>query len=575
MSYLRIYVKAKEFFLRLYKLINKQSLYPWYVFSFFVLYFLVIYMMAENLYSLDDHLFHIRFAELIREKGINAFTDFQSIYFSRMGIVKDYFVYYNFLFYIVLIPFTFISPLIVGIKLYGVFILSSSFFVVYMFLRKISVKYPFVWTLLFLLALLQASYLYRFTLARPFALTPALLIIMLYFIHRKKYFITAVIAFLYFYWHTATLAFPFCLAFGYFIFEQFYGKKPNWKIILWPFFGTLAAIFLAYWISPGVIAYLKDVIFPVFFDTSLTKSTGIAEGGEVYGRDLIETSSSFFLFFAALVIAGSYEIFRYVQFKRGIQKAEDEIVISIQPLRAMLFMASIAFFGAIAMSSRFIDYFVFFCLLYVAIAFDDLVKFFDIKGALFRKSCYMGLFIIAVFLFTNLSLNFYTLLSSTRTYLIASGTAEWMNLNLEKNKIIFNVDWDSFPALYYFTGDKFRYATGLEPRFLYDLDHRLYWEWINIGNGILCESSDCSELTGQRQKISKNEEAIKKWRQDEGAMIAQAILSDFKTDVIVVSINRKELLNVMDNSDRFKKEFYDDKNYASAYAVYRIVDAHN
>jgi len=569
MSYSRIYVKAKKLFSKAYFLLNKQSLHPWYVFLFFACYFIAAYMTVEKVFSLDDHFFHIRFAELFRQRGMGAFTGFQSIYFSKMGIVKDYFVYYNFLFYIVLIPFTFISPLVLGMKLYGVFALSASFMAVYVFLKKVPVKYPFVWTLLFLLAMLQSGWLFRFTLARPFTLAPAFLVVLLLFIYKKKYLAMAIIAFLYFYWHTATFVFPLCLAFGYFLFEQFYGKKPDWKLVTWPLAGTLAAVFLAYLISPGVVSYLKDVIFPVFFDTTLTKSTGISEGAEVYGKDIISTATGFFLFVATLIIAGSYEIFRYIHLKKVVQGIEDAIDMSVQPLRAMLFMASLAFFAATSLSGRFLDYFVFFCFLYVAIALGDLVKFFEIKGETFRRSLRVSLAVIIVFLFTTLSLNFYDSLASRSSYLIAQGPAEWLNMNLEKDKIIFNADWDSFPTLYYFTGDKFRYVTGLEPRFLYDLDHRLYWEWSNIGKGIYCDSNDCSALLKQRQAISTRGDGKKQWDQYEGNLIANAILSDFQTDIIVVSNGNKDLLGVMDDSDRFERKFFDDKN--SAYAIYKII----
>jgi hypothetical protein len=574
MSYLKKYVKVcQDFLSKTYALLNKQALYPWYVFSLLLIYFIVTNMTLENVHSLDDHFFHIRFAEEFRQKGVSVFTDFNSIYFSRMGIVKDYFVYYNFLFYIALIPFTFISPLVVGIKLYGVFVLTALFFSVYLFLRKISVRYPFMWMMLFLLGLLQSGYLSRFALARPFSLSPVFLVVLLYFIHKKKYFPIALISFLYFFWHTATLMFPFCLVLGYYVFEKFYGKKSDWKIVFWSLLGTFGAISLAYMISPGVISYLKDVIFPVFFDTSLTKTTGIAEGGEVYGRDIITTTAGFFLFFASLVIAGIYEILRYIQLKKDALKNEDEMDLSIQPLRAMLFMASISFFGATALSGRFLDYFVVFCVLYVAIAMSDAIRFFEIKGELFRKSLKISVFIIAIYLFTNLSLNMYNALSVSKSQLTAMGPAEWLNTNLEKGKIVFNTEWDSFPTLYYFTGDRFRYTTGLEPRFLYDLDQTLYWEWWNVGKGMYCQFDECPELIEEHKALLSKKDELKKWEEKQGNLIANVILSDFKTDIMVVSVNRKDLLDVMDNSNRFKKESFDDK--ISAYAIYRIVDNKN
>lgn len=569
MSYLRVIVKLKDYFLKLIMFLNRPSLYAWYVFFFFTVYFLLTYMTLDKVFSLDDHFFHIRFAELLREKGMSAFTDFQSIYFSHMGIGHAYFVYYSFLFYLVMLPFTLISPLILGIKLYGVLALSFSFTVIYIFLKKIPVKYPYLWTFLFFIAFLQSGWLVRFTLARPFTLAPTLLVIMLYAVHRKIYWASALMAFLYFYWHTATFMFPFLLAGGYFLFEQFYGIKPDWKKISWPFLGTVAALFLAYVISPGFISYLKDVIFPVFFDTTLSKTAKIAEGGEVYGRNFFTTFNSFFWFLTALFVAGSYEVYRYMRSKFDLLEAEDKLDMSIQPLRLMLFTASFVFLVATTLSSRFLDFFIYFCILYVAIALSDLNKFFEIKGKLFRKSFFTGITLITIYLLASLSLNFFETLSKSGSYLMSQAPAEWLNSHAAKDKIIFNADWDSFPTLYYFTGDRFRYITGLEPRFLYDLNPKLYWIWNNIGNGIYCELPDCSDLTKQRSAALLRDDSRGKWYKLQGNSIADAILANFKTDLIVTSINRKSLLDVMDHSDRFKREFFDDKN--SSYAIYRIV----
>ena len=167
-------------------------------------------------------------------------------------------------------------------------------------------------------------------------------------------------------------------------------------------------------------------------------------------------------------------------------------------------------------------------------------------------------------------LKLYDYLGGAHSHLVAHAPQEWLNSNLKQKKIIFNVEWDSFPTLYYFTGDKFRYVTGLEPRFLYDLDARMYWTWNNIGQGLYCEATDCSDMKKKREDVLRNEESKKYWYESQGDLIANSILKDFKTDIIVSSLRRKDLLDVMDNSSRFKKEFFDDKN--SAYVIYRIID---
>jgi hypothetical protein len=569
MAYSDIFAKMKELLSRGYDFLDRERLYPLYVFLFFFSFFSVTYLTLDRVFALDDHFFHIRFAESLHENGMATFTEFQSIYFSRMGIGQEYFVYYNFLFYLALMPFALITPLVLGIKLYGTTVLAISFTTVYFFLRSVAVRYPFLWAIGFLMVLIQSGWLFRFTLARPFTLAPVFLVVMLYFIHKKKYLISALIAFLYFYWHTATFMFPFCLALGYFLFEQFYGKRPDWKMILFPLFGTMAAVFSAYLISPGIVAYLRDVIFPVFFDTTMTKSTGIAEGGEVYGRGFFSTFSAFFWLVAILTIAGAYEVIRYMRGKKGLLRSEDAIDLSIQPLRALLFMSSIAFLALTMLSGRFLDYFVYFCVLYIAISATDFVRFFEIKGSVFRSAFRAGSLIVAAFLFVNLPLNFYESLSNSRTHLVAQAPAEWLSTNLERDKIIFNVDWDSFPTLYYFTSDKFRYTTGLEPRFLYDLDARKYWIWKNIGDGIYCEMSDCEGTLESRKIAIAGKKSEADWYERQGALIAGSILREFETDIVVVSIWRKDLLSVMDNSDAFRKEFSDDQS--STYSVYRVL----
>ena len=529
-------------------------------------------MTVEKTASLDDHFFHIRFAATIVEKGWGAFSDFQSIYFSKMGIGHEYLVYYNFLFYLALIPFSFLDPLSLGIKLYGIMALSISFTVVYWFLRKVAVRYPFLWTLIFYVILTQSGWLVRFSLARPFTLAPVLLVGMLYAVHAKKYDISALIAFSYFFWHTATFMFPACLAFGYVAFELFYGKKFDGKKLWYPLIGTAAAVLLAFVISPGVIGYLRDVIFPVFFDTVFGKDTGIVEGNEVYGKDFFSLLKSFYGLLSALFVLGSYEIALYVRMKRGMETEEELTDPALQPLRSLLFMTSIAFLAASTLSARFLDYFLYFCILYVAIAATDAIRFITVRGAAFRKAALVGTVIIASYLFVSLTLDFSTGIAETQSYLGQEGPAQWLNGNVEQGKIVFNTSWSSFPTLYYFTGDRFRYINGLEPRFLYDLNPRLFWLWSHIGtDGAYCDERDCVDLTDlQTTALQSKQESVKQaWYTDQGNRIADAIQSDFESNIVVVPTGQQNLVDVMDHSVRFRKEFFDKENSSSG--IYRVL----
>lgn len=571
MTYSEVKEKARNTYFQAVGALGKDRFRVAYVFSFFILLFVVSYMTIEKTPSLDDHFFHIRFAATIAEKGWGAFSDFKSIYFSKMGIGHEYLVYYNFLFYLALIPFSFLTPLVVGIKLYGVVALSASFTVVYWFLKKVAVRYPFVWTLVFYAALMQSGWLPRFLMARPFTLAPVFLIVMLYAVHARKYKTSAAIAFAYFFWHTATFMFPLCLAVGYVVFELFYGKTFDGKKIVSPLLGTAAAVLLTYVFFPGVIGYLRDVIFPVFFDTTFSKNSGIVEGNEVYGRDFFSLLKAFFGFLAALTVLGSYEIFLYVRTKRGTDKEEERIDPDIQPLRATLFMASITFLAVSTLSGRFLDYFVYFCLLYVAIAATDAVRFVSVRGEAFRKAASVGALIAFSYLFVSLTLDFSTGIASSQSHELSQAPAEWLIGNVEEGKVVFNSSWNLFPTLYYFTGDRFRYVNGLEPRFLYDLNPRLFWTWSHIGSdGIYCAERDCTAETDKRQEHFKSGESGKQaWYTDQGNKIADSVMKDFESEIVVVPIGQKNLLDVMDHSDRFKKEYFETDD--SMCGVYRVV----
>src|SRR5690242_19291469 len=80
-------------------------------FSLFFAVFFGVYFSVDTLASSDDHFFHFRFAQEMLSNGFfSSFQDFKSIYFSRAAQGNDYFIYYNFIFYLLVIPFTFIKP---------------------------------------------------------------------------------------------------------------------------------------------------------------------------------------------------------------------------------------------------------------------------------------------------------------------------------------------------------------------------------------------------------------------------------------------------------------------------------
>ena len=191
-----------------------------------------MYFHVGTLAGGDDQFFHFRFAYEIKQNGfLESFHNFKSIFFSKMAQGDYYFLYYNFIFFLVIIPFTFIEPLFLGIKLYGVLSATLSFTLIYAYLKKLKINNAF-WFILFGIASVGSGLLFRFFTSRPFVLAPAFLLFLLLALHKKRYFWVGALSFLYLFWHSSTFFFTICVTAVYAVFEAFYGKRVDYRNIL-------------------------------------------------------------------------------------------------------------------------------------------------------------------------------------------------------------------------------------------------------------------------------------------------------------------------------------------------------
>ena len=555
MSLMKTHSRGKEWFTRGLGLLRNERFYDVYAFFFFVSVLLISYLALDDFVVLDDHFFHIRFVQLAAEQGLRAFTDFQSIYFSEIVASGEHLIYYNFLFYLVLWPFSLFSPPVLGIKLFGLFATAASLTVVYAILRRISVRYAFLWAVFFLIALAESGLLVRLLSARPFALAPVLIILLLYFLYRERRYAAFVVAFAYFYWHTATFFLPILVSAGYLILDRYYhSEKFDWHILIWPFAGTFAAVATSHLIFPGVLSYLIDITLPVLIDAAVPGGVGVAEGAEVYGANFFSIFPALSPLIGFLIIFGVRETIELLYRER--RAATNRRLMTLQ---MTLFLGSVTLLAASLFSLRFTDYFVYFAILYVALAVSGFWHSVVIPDQSAWRQLKIGALVVLALFVMDIGPKIRSTDAEAAkvSYLTAQGPTDWMLAQLKPGALVFNTDWDAFPLLYYFTGDHIRYATGLEPRFLYDHDAGLYWLWRNIGDrGIYCETAGCPVSRDMSQEDDR---------------IADAILSDFDTDTVIVRTNRTELIGLLDHSPRFRREYRDDAN--SIFAIYRVLEA--
>ncbi|MBA3286293.1 MAG: glycosyltransferase, partial [Nitrosopumilus sp.] len=501
-------------------------------FSFFLSIFTWMYFSVAPLSSGDDHFFHIRFAELMREKGFFAsFWNFKSLYFSYMTENK-YFVYYNFLFYLALIPFTFIKPLFLAIKLYAVIAAALAFTGIYEFVRRLKITNAFLWTIA-AFSLLGSFSLWRMFLSRAYVLAPLFLLALLYCLYKKKYVWVFCISFLYLFWHSLTFFFPLGVAIIYYGFEQFYGEKGDKKNVLYTFLGVIFAIIFVYFISPGFLIYVKDVVFGIYWETIIGKKVSIGEGAELYPSPIFDYISGNIITFMVLLITLCVEIYRYGAYRAG--KISQEVVEYTAAIRSTLFFMTIGLFvGIILVSTRFSDYFIFFASVYLILALNSIIHEISFKDLSLKKPLFVGICLSIVYLFTN---NIIAIQNSIAYYGAPPEQFErvgtWLKENTKKGDIVFNPTWNWFPQLYYYSPNN-NYIAGLEPRFMYVTNPQLYWLWQNISyKGYICDLERCPQLE-VIQSIELQHNPMQ-WHQTQGDEIAATILNIFHSRYIISS----------------------------------------
>lgn len=530
--------------------------------AFFFAVFFSLYFSVSTLSSGDDHFFLFRFAQELPHNGFfHSFQDFKSIYFSKMAHGNEYFMYYNFLFFLVLIPFTFVTPLFLGIKLYAVVVAAFAFALLYWCLRKFEIKNPFVWTLV-ILAITNVSSIWRFFLSRSYSLAPSLLLLQIYFLYKKNWLGVALVSFAYLFWNSSTFFLPVCVAILYYVIERFYRTEGDWKNLAGAVGGTVVAIAATYLVSGGFLTFIWDTLVNIYWQTIIGQKVNIAEGGELYPVDFFQFIQSNAVMFAAFVTALSVDIASYVGWRIGRAPSADYYAGVPEARRhlqtSVLVLTALFFLGTIVASARFGDYFTFFAALYVALSFDYVRRLVRMTGQeLIRKSLALGLAIVLVYLFTS------NMLFLQRKIAFGQSPYEFYQVGMKLAQIsrpgdvVYEANWSWFPQLYYWSPDNY-YSEGLEPRFSYDYDPQLYWKMVHMSSdGYVCDQESCPSLAEAARLAVRQGPASQEWAKAEGDRMADVLVHEMHASYVVSSTDYRFFNYILSNNKHFKLELYD------------------
>jgi hypothetical protein len=525
-------------------------------------------MTLPVLSSGDDHYFHFKFASGLLEHGFwDSFRHFKTIYFSNIA-QGAHFLYYNFLFYAVLIPFTYVAPLYLGIKLYAILILSLIGTIFYILFRKLHVQYPFLWSAAFFVVLGVGSFL-RLFLSRPFVFSPVILLLFTVALYKRKYLWIILLACIPLFWHTATFFIPVLIAVVYGFCHLFYYKKFPWKEVLYTVLGTVLAIGITLCIDHGFFISIKENLFDVLGGVLHTKvgAPNISVGNEVYPKNFFDFINQNILLAGMFIIA---TVFYVRVFWQDIKKRHSFIapLKDKKMLHMVLFVVSCVFITAIPLiSNRFTDLFIFFGWLFIALIFTEIFFHISYKELVVKKYILSALTVFLLYFFVN---NFLQLYDSFATYgsrpVQFSSIGIYLDQNLEPGEVVFDADWSWFPQLYYYAPRQ-NYVIALEPMLMYKYNPRLYWLWQNMGGGIVCDKARCPDLEKNFDTQLSNKKTADAFIVSSSNALADTFTQDFKTRYVVSSRNLGRLNYILDKSKHFKKVISTDDTYF----LYKVV----
>jgi len=547
----------------------------------FVLFYIVQFL-SENLAGNDTYLY-IKLADIIKNEGL-----IREFPWLSAAVINENFMGLHFLYYILLIPFTFLGSLVIGAKIASIFFLSLMIAVFYAVLKNLKLKFRYVWILLLLAS--STYFLTRMNFARPLSFSVIFTLLIFFSLVKKNNLLLFAASFL-FVWAHGSFPLSILLAFIFFFVNYIFKKELYYKSVLF----SLGGVILANLINPFFPNNLNYFSIYYLNPTPYFLTSQIAEWQPI-GLDDLLLSDATILIIPFIILSLIYVFSLVIGFinkekklsvmprrslssepacpvgrdsdgksgkaiflagvpRRRLQRGEDkEILIII----SFLFLTSITFFIGTLLQGRFIDYWVPFSVMFIAFYFEfiyfDFAKSDKIKRAL-EKIKFPKFFpkedakmALICFVFIILAISIYNKASFvSQGYSHDSSknieeTALWLKENTPKKSVVFNVNWGDFSKLFFYDSDNY-YILGLDPKFLYLSSPEKYWLYDNIGKGIVCDKEICDEGNNNGKRSIKD-----------------IIKTDFHADFVYVPTDYEDfdytnLINIMDNDPSFEKVF--------------------
>jgi len=424
---------------------------------------------TEGLYGYDGY-FHIRYAQILRTEGISrTFPWWQETFLREHYADKD------FLYHILLIPFTFFD-LVAGGKIAAVVFGSLSIGVFYLVACRLKAPWPEAWT--FLLMASSTVFLYRLGFNRPLVLAVAMSLAgtCAILLEREKW--AFLLAALYPHAHISFHLLP-CVALLHDLHREVPQGGARWRrfrLTAWTLPGAVVGALVSPYVPNNL--YLWWIQNVRVLGMAWGGPPDLRLGGEIMPGQADQLLKYDIGVFAALAAAV------YI-LARNRRRA------SAQALT--LLVLSAGFLALSMMSRRFIEFWAPFTVLLAAVAARDAIapairpEGSASPAATRRRSGSVFRWVAASAAAIAVAAMLWFSATSARKMvaqdegLYYAGASEWMQANIPAGETIFHLDWDDFPQLFYFNA-QFHYLVGLDPTFMYLTDPARWRLWSDVAH---------------------------------------------------------------------------------------------
>lgn len=501
---------------------------------FFLVFFLIQYFHQEGFFCPDSY-YHIKRAYLLRTEGFLG-----TMPWMQFTVVRARSMDIAFLFWVFLVPFTF-GNLLWGAKL-AIATFAGIFFALFFWLlMKWKVKKPHLW--LFLLFISSPSLVLMLSLTRPHILAVSFVLLTIYFAAERKYPPLFVLGVFYTLAYEAFFIF-LVISFAFLVSEFIFLKRINARLILSSVGGVLFGILL----HPYPWDYIYLSYWHLFRVPYYRFSGAVSLGAGLYGApaNTFLMSMPFFL----ILIFALFLLFSQIKKFKTLPKASKILIFS-------LFFLLFFFFAITWVSGMFIYYLLPTGILLFALIFKCLFdkQYFLPMLKLLKRS--LGAKIAIGFLliswFFSFSWVFLKILKSQDRSFYYQRAATWLADNTPSQSIVFQSNWDSFPALFFYNTHNY-YLLGLDQSFMYEYNQELFWKWYNLVNcGVITINPKvCDSLLASGQDLEKFEKITTTQE------IYKLIKNNFHSNYIFADTEYKNFIGRLEEDKELFQERYQD-----------------